>query len=88
MIAVRPVAWVVYVLGGALYLYSAALYVAALGSREERRRRLPATLFGSPAERVGEAARIPLGPGRAQLNACREPSRGLPLSAFRCRLLA
>jgi cardiolipin synthase (CMP-forming) len=27
MIAVRPVAWVLYVAGGALYLYSAALYV-------------------------------------------------------------
>ncbi len=32
MIAVRPVAWVLYVAGGALYLYSAALYVRPLGA--------------------------------------------------------
>ena len=35
MIAVRPVAWVLYVAGGALYLYSGALYVVRW-AREKR----------------------------------------------------
>ena len=53
MIAVRPVAWVLYVAGAALYLYSAALYVV----RWARERNT------SPA--AGEAREVAAGVGEA-----------------------
>ena len=64
MIAVRPVAWVLYVAGGALYLYSGALYVVRW-AREKGTQPAALTVVASTVRTLATARRR-----RAQFSLC------------------